>query len=129
MRMIKPIIKIATITLIVVFIASYSLYESRNLIIGPVIEIFSPLDGSATDTALIEIKGLARNISSISLNDRKITVDNKGIFSEKMLLSPGYNIIKLTVADKFGRSKEKKLELVLTEHEPLVLTESQEELN
>ena len=129
MKTIRPFITATSIILAVMFIASYSLYEARNIIAGPIIEIFSPINGSTSNTSLIEIKGAARNISSIRLNNREITTDSSGIFSEKTLLSPGYNIITLTVADKFGRSKEEKLELVLSEHEPLVLTESLEELN
>ncbi len=109
----------------VIFIGGYSLYEARNIIRGPILEIFEPTDGSAIENPLIEIKGMAQNISSISINDRAITVDKEGVFNEKLLLSPGYNIIKLSAEDKFGRHTEKMLELVLNQNKSLGLITSQ----
>lgn len=126
MSNIKSIIKSSTLIAAVVLIGGYSLYEGRNIIRGPVLEIFQPSDGSAIQNPLVEIKGATKNISSISINDREITVDQEGVFNEKLLLSPGYNTVKLEASDRFGRTTEKILELVLTEHESLVLTESQE---
>ncbi len=125
MRNVKSTIKTVSLIAIIFFIGGYSLFEARNIIRGPIIEVFEPLDGSTIENPLIEIRGAAQNISSISLNDRKITVDTEGVFSEKLLLSPGYNIIKLSVSDKFGRQKEKMLELVLNSNKSLGLIKSQ----
>lgn len=125
MTSVKNTIKISSIIAIVLFIGGYSLYEARNIIRGPIVEIFEPTDGSAIENPLIEVKGMAQNISSISINDRAITVDKEGVFSEKLLLSPGYNIIKLSASDKFGRHTEKMLELVLNLNKSLGLIKSQ----
>jgi len=126
MNNLKSTLKVILITLIVSIIGGYSIYEARNIIRGPIIEIVTPSNGSVLENPLVEIKGVANNITSISLNDRQITVNEQGLFNEKLLLSPGYNSIKLSVSDRFGRYKEEILELVLTEHESLVLTPSQE---
>lgn len=88
MTNIKKTIKITSLIAMVIFIGGYSLYEARNIIRGPILEIFEPTDGSAIENPLIEIKGMAQNISSISINDRAITVDKEGVFNEKLLLSP-----------------------------------------
>ncbi len=125
MTSIKPILKIVTITTAVLFIVGYSGYEARNIIRGPIVEIVAPTDGSTVTEPLIEVRGTAKNISIIRLNDRNITVDEHGVFREKMLLSPGYNIIKLSASDKFGRTKETKLEIVLASPRPLVSLPSQ----
>lgn len=125
MTSVKNTIKISSLIAIVIFIGSYSLYEARNIIRGPVLEIFEPTDGSAIENPLIEIKGMAQNISAIKINDRPITVDKEGVFAEKLLLSPGYNIIKLSAEDKFGRHTEKMLELVLNQNKSLGLITSQ----
>lgn len=121
MTSLKNTIKISSLVAIVVFIGGYSLYEARNIIRGPVLEVFEPTDGSEIENPLIEIKGVAQNISAISINDRAITVDKEGVFNEKLLLSPGYNIIKLSAEDKFGRHTEKMLELVLNQNKSLGL--------
>jgi hypothetical protein len=46
------------------------------------------------------------------LNGRPIFIDLEGRFFEKLLLSPGYNIIELTAKDTQGRAIEKHLEIM-----------------
>jgi hypothetical protein len=111
----KFFLKIALISVSLMIIGGYSYFEARNLIIGPVISFISPQDGTSTTNPLTEIKGQVKNISFISLNDKQIFTDKNGLFDEKLLLSPGYNIIKLSVKDRFGRQKEKFLQLNLKE--------------
>src|SRR3989344_7814887 len=111
----KLIIKISIIIITVLCIGGYALYESRNLMEGPKITILEPKNGSTIKNQLATIKGETKNISYISLNDRQIFVDEQGIFQEKLLLSDGYNIIKLHVKDKFGREVEKMIELIYKE--------------
>lgn len=94
------------------------MYESRNIINGPMLTLETPKDGLSTSDPSIDVKGQAKNISSISINDRKITVDEAGWFKEKILLSLGYNVIKISVYDRFGRAKETLMELVRTEEKP-----------
>ncbi|MSR73199.1 hypothetical protein EXS61_01155 [Candidatus Parcubacteria bacterium] len=121
----KSTIKIVSLVLVVLFIGGYSLFEARNIISGPKIEISQPINGTTTENPLIDIKGITQNASSISLNDRPITVDKEGAFNEKLLLSPGYNIIKLAVSDRFGRQKVEMLKLILTSNKSLGLIKSQ----
>lgn len=112
------IIKVAAVVGVGVCIAFYFFYQARDLIQGPSIAIETPQNGASLATPLLEIKGVASNISSITLNDTPIFVDEEGVFKEKILLSPGYNIIKLSALDKFGRKTEKLLQLIFTpEHE------------
>ena len=79
---------------------------------GPVITINEPKNGSTTEEQMIKIAGAAKNIKSISLDDRPIFIDEAGSFSEKLLLSEGYNIIKISAWDKFSKKTEKTIELV-----------------
>jgi len=99
----------------VVIILGYSFFQARKILSGPRIEILEPTNGSAFIEPLVEIKGKARNINSISLNDRPIYIDDSGLFSEKLLLSGGYNIIELQARDRFGKATEERLELVYIE--------------
>ncbi|MDO8482401.1 MAG: hypothetical protein Q7S86_01120 [bacterium] len=109
------ILRSVIVILVLSAIGGYALYESRNIINGPQLALEEPKNGLSTSNSTIEIKGQAQNISSISINDRKITVDEAGWFKEKILLSVGYNIIKISVYDKFGRAKETLMELVRME--------------
>ncbi len=99
--------------LIIIF---YTIFQAQKLIYGPIINVYSPLNGSTYSQALIQIEGNAQNISRINLNDRPIFTDKNGNFQEKILLSPGYNIIKLDAQDKFQNYTEKRLELILKEY-------------
>lgn len=89
----------------------YGLFEAYKLISGPKIEIISPIPGSTINEPSVVIEGKARNVSFISLNDRQIFIDDQGVFKEKLLLPPGYTIIKVRAEDRFKKSIEEKIPL------------------
>jgi hypothetical protein len=99
------------IILSVFLLVSYGLFNARNLIIGPTIEIFSPTKDMETEDNTITIKGKAKNITFISLNERPISVDMEGLFEEKLLLSPGSNIIEIKARDRFKKETEKTIKI------------------
>lgn len=103
-----------TFCFIVLFAAiiGYGIFTSRYLIEGPIVTIDSPQNGATETSPLVEIDGTAQNITYISLDDRQIFIDENGRFSEKLLLQPGYSIIKVYAKDRFGRSTTKTLGLV-----------------
>ncbi len=108
----RKLIKIIVISIILLFVLAYTAYEIQKVVFGPRIEILSPTNGSLISTSLTEISGIAKNINTISLNDRKIFIDEQGNFKEKILLSYGYNVIAIKASDKFGRNTEKIIELI-----------------
>ncbi len=105
-------IKFTLITLFVIIIFGYAFFQAKNIVLGPVVEITQPINGSSLESSLIDVRGFAKNISHISMNGRQIFTDDKGLFSEKLLLSYGYNIITIKAQDRFDREIEKKLELI-----------------
>jgi len=114
-RKLKLSVKISLGLLFLFLILSYSFYQSRSLIAGPLITINEPENGSTVPSQLVTIAGTAKNINKIDLDDRPIYVDEAGVFSEKLLLSEGYNIIKISAWDKFSKKTEKTIELVYKE--------------
>jgi hypothetical protein len=114
-RSAKSILRIGTISLLGVIIIGYSLFQAQKLIVGPVIDVYTPQNGATYNQTLIEIEGRTRNTAHLNLNGKKIFTDKEGYFKEKLLLSPGYNIIKLDAVDKFKKYTEKTLELILKE--------------
>lgn len=99
-------------SLFLFLILGYSFYQSKNLLMGPVITVSEPKNGATVPEQLVKIAGIAKNINKITLDDRPIYVDEVGVFSEKLLLSDGYNIIKISAWDKFSKKTEKTIELV-----------------
>ena len=110
------ILRISLISLLGLVIIVYSGFQAQKLITGPVIDIYTPENGATYNQTLIEIYGKARNVAYLNLNDRPIFTDKDGYFREKLLLSPGYNIIKLDAMDKFKKYTAEKLELILKEY-------------
>ena len=110
------ILKISLFTLLGIIIIGYSLFQAQKLISGPIIDVYTPENGATYNQTLIEIDGRARNIAYLNLDDRPIFTDKDGYFKEKILLSPGYNVIKLDARDKFKTYTEKKLEIILKEY-------------
>lgn len=107
-------IRTITITLIILVILGYALFQARNLIQGPVVTITSPLNGAVVTMPLIEVSGIAQNISRIELNNRDIVIDENGHFAEQLLLAPGYTIMSVLARDRFGRTTSRTLELFYT---------------
>jgi len=99
------------IILSVVLLVSYGIFNARNLIFGPTIEIYSPAQNTETRENLITIKGKAKNITFLSLNSKPIFVDMEGLFEEKLLLSPGSNIIEIRAKDRFKNEVLKTLKV------------------
>jgi hypothetical protein len=108
----RKFLKITLISLVLLCILGYTGYEIQKVIFGPRITINYPKNGSSVSDSLIEVSGVAKNINDISMDDRKIFIDEAGNFSEKLLLSYGYNTITIKASDKFGRSAEKIVEVI-----------------
>jgi len=108
----KSTLKIVSLSFILLFIIGYALFEFRWVIQGPIISVESPRNGDSFENNLIEIRGKIKNVAYLSLNDFQISVDTSGAFREKLLLSPGYNIMKLETKDRFGRTESQFLEVI-----------------
>ena len=108
----RKLLKIIIISVIVLFVFIYTAYEIQKVLFGPRIEVLSPKNGSLVSDSLTEVSGIAKNIKDISLDDRKIFIDEQGNFDEKVLLSYGYNSFSIKASDKFGRNTEKIIEII-----------------
>lgn len=120
----KRILIIAAAALAALSLAFYAYLQSREYLRGPVIAVDEPADGSLSTTSIVALKGSARNVSFLTLNDRQIFTDERGRFTESLLLQDGYNIMLLEAKDRFGHIAQKKLELVHKpekNHESLIL--------
>jgi hypothetical protein len=104
-------IKRFVIILSVFLLVSYGIFNARNLIIGPTIEIFSPAKDMETGENVLTINGRAKNITFISLNEKPIFVNKEGLFEEKLLLSPGSNTIEIKARDRFKKETLKTIKI------------------
>ena len=108
-------LRIVIAVLVIAGIGGYALFESRNLIRGPIVTIEEPTNGKLFQTSVARVKGHAQNIVKISMNDREISVDEHGFFNEKYVLSKGSNVVKISAEDRFGRQDDTLVEIYYTE--------------
>jgi len=104
-------VRLFVIILSVFLLICYGIFNARNLIIGPTIEIFSPTKDMETEENTIIVKGQAKNITFISLNEKPISVNMEGLFEEKLLLSPGFNTIEIKARDRFKKETQKIIKI------------------
>jgi hypothetical protein len=111
-RKIKQLIKFWIAIGAIGIIVGYGGFRAKNLVTGPELTVSSPASGTLLADPLVEIKGTAKNISFLTLNDNKIYTDESGVWSEKILLSYGYNVMTVKAKDRFGRTTSKTLQLM-----------------
>lgn len=104
----KFILKTSFAAIVSGFIIGYALFQAQNILNGPIVSIFVPRNSNEVAV----IAGEAKNTSFITMNGRQIAIDKGGNFSEKFVLSDGYNIVKIAAKDKFGHVSEKTIEMV-----------------
>ncbi|MBX4189244.1 hypothetical protein KW785_01450 [Candidatus Parcubacteria bacterium] len=96
-----------------VLLLLYFLFQARLLIFGPRLSVLEPLENQALKSPVVTISGQARNAVLLTLDDRQIYTDKEGLWHDKLIASPGLNIIKLVATDRFGRKTEKLIRVVL----------------
>ncbi|MEK7060012.1 MAG: hypothetical protein AAB970_00110 [Patescibacteria group bacterium] len=115
----KKILKIGSLSVFLLFIIVYSFFISKDVIFGVKITDVNiattealPMDSIGKASGIRKITGNAKNAIYLTLNDRPISVDQKGNFDETIALLSGYNVISIKAKDKFGNSDEKNYQLI-----------------
>lgn len=91
------------ITIAVLALVLYTLWQARLLLIGPVVTL-DPLPPSISTEPTIELTGQAENIVKITLNGRAIFTDTDGYFTETVVLENGYTVATIEGTDRYGRT-------------------------
>ncbi len=99
---IERVLKFIFIAVCIVFFASYTYFQARNLIHGPSIVLTQEFETVQTERALL-LEGNARNVVVLRLNGREIHTDERGNFSETLVLQNGYTTMTLEAVDRYGR--------------------------
>ena len=108
-KIIKYILALAGIVVVI----GYSYFALGDFVRGPRIIISSPETGFSTTTPVITIVGRAIHINTLTVNGDATPLDLEGNFSSRLILAPGYNIIKVTAKDRYERTVEKEIEITL----------------
>ena len=109
----KKLLKTVCLSIFLIFIILFALFRSKDLIFGVQIKDVNIEDGAKMSYNVIEIKGNALNAVHLTLNDRLISMDQRGNFEETIALYSGYNIMSIEAEDKFGNRDQKNYKLML----------------
>lgn len=110
--LVRPLI----LTLLVIIIVGYSAWRVKDVVKGPELVIYSPIDGASNRSDLVKITGKAERISQLFINGRKVFTDEEGNFNENYLLANGYNALEIKALDNLGREKIKKIQLFFNQN-------------
>lgn len=109
-------ISLVSVILVATIVVGYAVYRSQYIVRGPIITITYPAATASIALAANQpliIEGNVQNSVSVSLNSRKIYLNEKGDFREQLLLSKGYAIITVKAEDRYKRVSQKTLELMI----------------
>jgi hypothetical protein len=93
------------------FVIIYFAFRVFDFASGPKILISSPINGQRIDTETFLVEGNIRNAKNIYLNGREIAINESGDFKEILIAKSPYTLIVISAFDKYGKFKEKILEV------------------
>ena len=96
------------IALVLLLLLGYGAIEARPLILGPSLTLTSPKDGETSPDGLLTVSGVARRVSSLTVNGDPTLIDENGAFSRLLVLPKGGAILTFTATDRFGRTITKQ---------------------
>lgn len=88
----------------------YAYYEAQGLLYGPSINI--PQEVTTSHDPFVTIRGTAERVAELSMNAKPVPITEAGMFEEPYLLAVGYNRIVLQARDKYGRTRERVIEII-----------------
>ncbi len=109
----RSLLYYAAVSVCVCFVAGYTIFQARFLIIGPRI-VFANEPAVAQEHRVVTLEGAAENIVKLTLNGRQIYTNTAGHFNEALVLENGYTIATLEAHDRYGRIQTYTKEFVYT---------------
>ncbi len=101
----RNVLKIIGIIIAIGIFSFYLVFQARFLIAGPQI-VLENEPPTQNNTRVIELKGTARNITHLWLNDRPIYTNEDGEFNEALVIENGYTITTLRAKDRYDRETQ-----------------------
>lgn len=112
---IKNYIKLFSVIGLFSFIFIYSLFQTRSIKNGVLLQVNNIENGIETTEEIFSIEGNAKHASQLLVNGREILIDKENNFKTEVLLSPGYNIVTIEAEDRFNKYTKQIFEVFLRE--------------
>lgn len=88
-------------------------HNTHDVLFGARLSVGELKDGAVYTEAYVPISGRTRSPKRLTINDRPITITKDGYFNEAIILSEGYNRVRIELVDRFGKTQERTYHLVL----------------
>lgn len=112
---IKNYIKLFSVIGLFSFIFIYSLFQTRSIKNGVLLQVNNIENGIETIEEIFPVEGNAKHASKLLVNGREILIDKENNFKTEILLSPGYNIVTIEAEDRFNKHTKQIFEVFLRE--------------
>lgn len=115
----KPSLTLSTALLGVagILVLGFVSFNMRDILFGTPLVIHTANDGDTLSEDFLPVSGKARHAEAVRINGRNVFTDRDGNFADGVILSPGYNVVEVTLRDQFGKERVKTYRLVLEEQE------------
>lgn len=101
--LIPKILKLGALVGLIVLAISYASWQARHLITGPEISLLAEPE-VRQDERVVQLRGIATNVTTLLLNGKPIRIDRKGMFDVGVVLENGYTIMSIEAEDRYGRT-------------------------
>ena len=83
-------------------VLAYIIFQARLFIAGPQIVLVDEPSTIQNERSVV-LRGVAENITEITINGRPISTNAEGVFEEPVVLENGYTIVSISAHDRYGR--------------------------
>ena len=99
----KKYLRYGSLTLLALVMFGYSLYRASDLLFGIHLAVLGIKDGESVAAGTIDLSGSADHAIGVSIDGHPVSIDTAGAWQDTIALVPGYNSVRVSAADKFGR--------------------------
>lgn len=88
---------------------AYGTYVALPYVLGPAVSVHAPKHMEDGTTILT---GITKRVSKVTVNELEVPLNEDGAFSVERAYPPGYTVVIINAADRFGRRREAALSFI-----------------
>jgi transcriptional regulator with XRE-family HTH domain len=81
-------------------------WETKKIISPPMLLVESPQNNLITNKQVVEVRGRTAREAKLLINEQEVFVGSDGVFSDKIFLQEGLNIIKISAQKRYSKVNE-----------------------